>query len=238
MTDGDRLSRPGCDVGVLDQHEQHHRAIELRAQGGDVDRPGPELVFVDAQLNLDHHTGHCGVLAIAQHDDAVGAILGRGHLRQVDRPLLGAMVIEGKGDTRSEQLRRELAARAKQVDEYLMGERRHGERCIQQAPRHVQARVNTTAPCAECPAAGQYGQSSSGRLFPGPWRRLRLDGRTRGWDRPRRARSRAWLRGRPRRRPRPRAARRLRPRSMRASRRCARAPWRGPPSADSRPAAT
>jgi hypothetical protein len=83
-------------------------------------------VAVDVELDLDDHRRHDRVAAIVQHHHGVRPVLGRHHLRQIDRPLLGALVIEHHAIAQPEQRRRELTARAKQIDEELVGERHHG----------------------------------------------------------------------------------------------------------------
>jgi non-ribosomal peptide synthetase component F len=88
----DRRTRPPRDAGVRCEHQQDHRTAQLRAQRRDVDRPGPLLVRVELQLDLDDHRGDRLAFAIAQLDDGIGAVLGRDHLRQVDRSVGDAIL--------------------------------------------------------------------------------------------------------------------------------------------------
>lgn len=125
VADRDRRAGPAHDRTIGRQHEQDHPAAVLRAQRRDIDRPGPELVAVDRELDLDDHRGRGCALAVAQHDHRVSAILRRDHLGQVDRALLDAIVVELDLRPDPEQLGRELAAPAEQVDQELVAERRH-----------------------------------------------------------------------------------------------------------------
>lgn len=97
----------------------------LGVECGHVHRPAPPLIGIDAELNLDHHAGDGVVIAIMQHHDAIGPVFRRDHLRQIGRPLFGAMMLEPKVGAQIEKRRRQLIACTEQLDEHLMGERRH-----------------------------------------------------------------------------------------------------------------
>jgi hypothetical protein len=94
MADLDRLARPRRHGRIGREDQQHRRAIELGAQGGRIDRPGPTLVAIGVELNLDDHAGD-GLVVVALDDrDGVGIVARGCDAGEIDRAEVDARMIE------------------------------------------------------------------------------------------------------------------------------------------------